>query len=68
MWGFQIPSTSTIPDVFQMDWNAPCVALSGFSLCNDPARTAAQQKQDKWLYASLFERAALENRLTISNP
>lgn len=59
--GFSIPSTTSLTSSFGFDSEEVCRAHSGDAGCR------GGQKR-KWLLASLYARAALENRITLSNP
>ena len=59
---FEIPSTSSLSSVFPIQAaQQPCVAHTGSGNCGGDA-------QMRWRLHSLYARAALENRVTISNP
>jgi hypothetical protein len=61
---FTIPSTSSITSAFAMGWDDACRAAYGQSCFSAPGRT----DEDGWRLNSLYARAALDNRITISYP
>ncbi|MEJ7787025.1 MAG: hypothetical protein WKF96_19665 [Solirubrobacteraceae bacterium] len=58
---FTLPSTSSLDNAFFVNFNQPCLAHVKGSLCSGDTDEA-------WRLQSLYARAALENRVTISNP
>jgi hypothetical protein len=58
--GFELPATSSLPSAFGLDSEALCVAHTG--------RSCDPESADAWLLAGLYERAALDNRTTLSAP
>jgi hypothetical protein len=57
---FTLPSTSSLPSAFGMTWSGPCLAVY--------ADDCSSHSSDGWTLNALFERVALENRLTIDYP
>jgi hypothetical protein len=60
---FTLPSTSSLTSAFAMGWDDACRATYGQS-CFAPGRS----DEDGWRLNSLYARAALDNRITISYP
>jgi hypothetical protein len=58
--GLRLPSTSTLKSAFGMEWNGECRAHTGGNCFGDEAR--------QWRLKSLYVRAALEDRITITYP
>jgi hypothetical protein len=59
--GFSIPSTSSLDSAFGLDWPSVCEAFTADAHCGG-------NLQRRWLLDSLFARAGLENRITLSIP
>ena len=59
--GFSIPSTSSLTSAFGLDWRQVCRAHTGDAHCRGNLTR-------RWLLASLYARAGLENRVTLSIP
>jgi Domain of unknown function (DUF4091) len=57
---FTLPVTSSLQSAFGMDWDLPCLAAYGNDCIN--------HERDGWRLKSLYVRAALDDRLTISYP
>jgi hypothetical protein len=56
-----LPSTSSLRSAFATNFGRPCTAHTGHSACNfDETR--------RWSLHALYAQAALDNRITISNP
>ncbi|MEZ5208268.1 MAG: DUF4091 domain-containing protein [Acidimicrobiales bacterium] len=59
--GFDLPSTSTLQTAFYTNYRAVCDAHTANPYCNF-------DEEQRWALHSLYERVALENRVTIANP
>ena len=59
--GFALPSTSSLTSSFDISTNQICDAQTGASTCSGDS-------DERWLLTELYARAALENRVTISDP
>jgi len=59
--GFSIPSTSSLTSAFGLDWKTVCRAHTGDARCRGNLKK-------RWLLDSLYARAGLENRVTLSIP
>jgi hypothetical protein len=55
-----LPSTSTLQSAFGMEWNAECLAHTGGNCFANEAK--------EWQLKSLYVRAALEDRISITYP
>ena len=55
-----LPSTATLGSAFGMEWNAECLAHTGGHCFADEAK--------EWRLKTLYVRAALEDRITITDP
>jgi hypothetical protein len=58
---FGLRSTSGLENSFGFEWTAVCQAQTGSKTCHRDRRLA-------WLFASLYARLALDDRVTISDP
>ncbi|HET7689675.1 MAG TPA: hypothetical protein VFK41_04825 [Nocardioidaceae bacterium] len=58
---FTLPSTSSLENLFLTSWNAACYAHTGHNQCGWDIDEAMR-------FQALYERVALENRVTLSNP
>jgi Tol biopolymer transport system component len=58
---FALPSTSSLANAFLTEYGKPCLAHTGNALCHG-------NEELRWSLHALYARAALENRVTISNP
>ena len=59
--GFSIPSTTSLSSAFGLDWSKLCRAFTGNDQCGGDLNK-------RWELDSLFARAGLENRITLSIP
>jgi hypothetical protein len=56
-----LPSTSSLDNAFYTNWGQVCLAHTGSAGCNF-------DEEQRWALHSMYERLALENRVTIANP
>ena len=56
-----LPSTSSLENSFSTNYRAPCDAHTGHFACN-------WDEAQRWRLQSLYAQAALDNRITLSNP